>query len=120
MNSKLERSLRLIKALEALVEEQEINLLAGPEYHTGLQVRTEPLVRELSRLAEDETLRSMLRPRVEKILVRRAGIESYLRARVSEMKSRVAKISESGKALKRLVPAYSPAAPSVARFTVTV
>ena len=116
MNSKLERSLRLIKALEALVEEQEINLLAGPEYHTGLQVRTEPLVRELSRLAEDETLRSMLRPRVEKILVRRAG----LRARVSEMKSRVAKISESGKALKRLVPAYSPAAPSVARFTVTV
>ena len=120
MEADLERSLRLLAALEALVSEQEVNLSAPASFHERIQLRAGPLVTELCRIAENESLRAVLRGRVEKLLARRSAVEARLKVRASEMKARIAKISESGGTLKRFLPVYSSGSSPVARLAVTV
>lgn len=121
METPLARTLRLVEALETLAG-QEATILrsfapADADRLVALVAQADPLVRALAAQADDPAI-ATLRPRVTRLLARRASHQEQMADRLGHLRAMLARGEETRMRLNQVAPAYgfTPGAAGRSRF----
>jgi hypothetical protein len=112
METPFQTAMRLLAALEDLVE-QESTLLHAHDSIGAVEIqnRTAPLVEKLAALAVDPEV-TALQPRVAALIDRRQQNGQFLDTELNRLQDELRRVDEARSRLARLLPAYVSAPPT--------